>query len=171
MYRSDVALQAGGKISLTQFIISYKDLQAIAGSGAQSVNLTDADNTGSGGLPTVFLVPSATGVAVVNSTPGGGKILGVEVKEQTQFAGAFSALTISLGRTGNLTLFTAAYPLMQVPADTTLQETALFKAGGRAQFGPLVTFTPTGGNLSTATAGSVTITIAYLNVSTPTLAG
>lgn len=166
MNRSDLGLQAGGKISFTQFIISFKDLQAISGSGAQNIQLTDADNSNF-----VFTIPSAGGVAVVGSTPGGGKIVGVEVKEQQTFTGTFTALTIALGRVGNPTLFTAAFPLMQVVADTTMQETALFKAGGRAQFAPIVTFVPTGGTLASATAGSVTITIAYLNVSTPTLVG
>jgi hypothetical protein len=171
MYRSDIALQAGGKLSYTQFIISYKDLQAISGSGAQSINLTDADNTGSAGAPTIFMIPSAAGVSSVVSSPAGGKIIGVEVKEQVTFAGTFSSLTVSLGRLGSLTLFTSAFSLMQTVSDTNIQETALFKAGGRAQFTPLATFTPGSSTLSTATAGSVTITIAYLNVSTPTLVG
>lgn len=172
MYRSDVALQAGGKISQTQFIITYADLAAITGAGAQSINFTDADNTSSGGSATIFYIPNAGGVLATGSTPGGGKILGIEVKEQTTFVGtSITALTISVGRSGNNTAFTAPFALMQTVADTTLQETSLFKAGGRAQFAPTVTFTPTGGNLSAMTAGSVTVTITYLNVSTPTLAG
>jgi hypothetical protein len=167
MYRSDVALQMGGKISGTQFIISWQDLAAIVGAGAQSINFTDAGNSNQ-----IFLLPPGPGVAAVNSTPGGGKLIGIEVKETVTFAGgAISALTVSIGRLGSLTLFTAAYALMQAVADTTLQETALFKAGGRLQFPPLLTFTPTGGNLSLMTAGSLTVTLYYLNVSTPALVG
>jgi hypothetical protein len=166
MYRSDVASSFGGKICCTQFIISYLDLQAITGSGAQSINFTDADNNAQ-----IFLMPPAPGAAYVGSAAGLGKIVAIEVKEQTSFTGSFSALTISVGRSGNVTEFTTAYPLMQTVADTTLQETVLFKSGGRAQFTPLVTFTPTGSTLSTATAGSVTVTVFYWNTSTPVLAG
>jgi hypothetical protein len=167
MYRSDVASSFGGKISCTQFIITYQDLAAITGSGAQSINFTDADNNAF-----IFLLPPAPGVAYVGSAAGLGKLIGIEVKEQTTFVGTgISALTISVGRSGSNTLFTSAYPLMQTVADTTLQETSLFKAGGRTQFAPTVTFTPTGGNLSAMTAGSVTVTLLYWNTSTPVLAG
>jgi hypothetical protein len=166
MYRSDVASSFGGKICCTQFIITYQDLQAIVGSGAQSIDFTDADNSGQ-----IFLMPPAPGVAYVGSAAGLGKLIGIEVKEQTTFAGTFTGLTISVGRSGNVTEFTTAYPLMQVVADTTLQETSLFKAGGRNQFTPLVTLTPTGANCSTATAGSVTVTLWYWNASVPVLAG
>lgn len=167
MYRSDVASSFGGKICATQFIITFADLAAITGSGAQSINFTDAGNSNF-----IFQLPPAPGIPYVGSAAGLGKFIGVEVKEQTTFVGTgIWALTISVGRSGNNALFTTAYALMQTVADTTLQETSLFKAGGRNQFAPTVTFTPTGGNLSAMTAGAVTVTLFYWNTSTPALAG
>jgi hypothetical protein len=151
MYKQDIALMNGGRLRYVDFTITYKDLQATSGAGAQSINLTDADNSG---------VKWVMGQS--------SKILGVEVKHDTSFSGgSLSAMTVSLGVSGAVTRYTAAFDVFQAVADTALQETAMFKSVQRSAQQLEATFTPTGDVCSNATAGQVQIRICMLDVSTP----
>lgn len=155
MTKSDLALQFGAGLRYVHFVISYKDLQATTGSGAKSIQLADQDN------------PSLTFNITSNGVTGGGKILGVAVRPTVSFAGgSLSAMTVSLGVTGALTRFTTAYDVFQAVGDTVLQETPLFKLGQFSSTALQATFTPTSDNCSAATAGSVSIDICYLDLST-----
>jgi hypothetical protein len=154
MTKKDFALQYGNGLRLTVFNISFVDLQGISGSGAQPLTLQDQDN------PTkAFGFPQYS------------KILAITVKPTVTFAGgALSALSMSLGVTGAITRFTAAYTgLFSAVADTTLQETFGIASGQYSTIASVIaTFTPTSDVLKNATAGNVEISILWADItSTP----
>lgn len=152
MTKQDLAAQYGAGIRTVRFTITYKDLQLTSGSGAKSITIADQNN------PTNSF-----------TLPAGSKIMGVVVKQSVAFSGgSLSAMTVSLGVSGATTRFTSAYDIFAAVADTTLQETAMFKSGqGSTISALLATFTPTGDTCASCTAGSVDITITYFeNTST-----
>lgn len=158
MFKQDIATQLGGRIRFTRFVITYKDLQAlgVAATGAQAINLTDQVNPSN-----TFLIPPTNGVA------GGAKILGIAVKTSTAFGGgALTALTMSVGVTGALTRFTAAFDIFQAIGDTVLQETAMFKLGQYSPAQLVVNFIPTTDVVANATAGQLFLDICWLDNST-----
>lgn len=156
MQITDLAINHGGQVSLRKFTITYLDLQATSGAGAKALTLVETSSPGPSGSPVVFAFPKES------------IVLGVQVHHTVAFSGgSLSAMTVSLGKSGSATLFTAAQDIFQAVADTTVQETALFKLGQITALTPAATFTPTGDSCSSATAGSVDIKVAFLNVTTP----
>lgn len=98
-------------------------------------------------------------------------ILGVLIKHDTAFSGGtVSGLTVSVGSSvAGATGYAAAYEICSVAAaDTTFQMTTQFKRGTMAAETVQATFTATGGNLDTLTAGSVKIGVLYGSISSPT---
>lgn len=152
-----VALQNGGILSYIRWTITYLDLQATSGAGAKGINLVEVSTPGPSGLPANW------------SLPAGAKIIGSFVKHSVAFSGgSLSAMTVSVGKTGNATFFTAAQDIFQAVADTTVQENSMFKSGQMTALTPIVaTFTPTSDVCSNCSAGSVDIFLAVLEVSTP----
>jgi hypothetical protein len=140
MTSRNLALDFGAGLRCIEFTITYKDLTAAATSQA---------------IP-LFTLPSR------------GKIMGVNVKTNTAFAGTgWTAATVSIGKSGAATAFTSAYDLTATVSNTNIQETSLFKSTTEADVGVIATFTTTGGNVNAGTAGSVTIRIVYFVISTP----
>lgn len=134
-----LALDFGLGLKYDEFTITYKDLTAAGTSQS---------------IPLLLLKAR-------------GKILGVHIKHSTQFAASgATALTVSVGNASSATAYAAAFNLLAAVADTTLSETALFKAGQESAVQVLAVFSSTGANLNTATAGSVTIRILYIEPTT-----
>lgn len=150
MTKQDLALNYGGRVRAVRFTVGFADLQATSGSGAKAVTLADSDN------------PS-----LVFTLPNYSKVCGVSVKTTTAFAGgSLSALTVSLGISGSATRFTAAYDIFQAVADTTIQETAMWKLGQASAIagGLILTFTPTGDSCSAATAGAMFVDVFFVEM-------
>jgi hypothetical protein len=153
-----IAMNQGSALAKMQWVINYNDPDLVA-LGAVTSGQVPLRSTSIAGSP-LFQIPA------------GGKVLGVEVKASVAFTGTgpLTALTASLGKNGGTTtLFTSAFDIFQAVGDTVLQETALYKLGQRSALVPAVNFVATGGNLNVLTAGSVTITILFENVTTPSI--
>lgn len=152
MYKQDLALNYGGRVRCTRFTIGFADLQATSGAGAKSIVMADANN------PSLsFTIPAFS------------KIVGASVSPQTSFTGgSLSAMTFSLGVSGALTRFTAAFDVFAAVSDTNLQETAMWKLGQKsALVGALLgTFTPTGDSNSNCTAGALFVDIYWVEQTT-----
>jgi len=120
-------------------------------------SLTYADLTTAGTTQTIALF----------TLPANAKILGVYQKHSVAFAGgSLSSMTVSVGSAIGATQFTATFDVFQAVADTTVQETAMFKSGTAAA--QVVNSYWTGShNVNTATAGALDICVLFLNVSTP----
>ena len=141
MEKTGVGLNLGGALEYRRFTVPYTDL---------------TDTAGTSKAVTLFTIPK------------GGKILGVFAKHSVAFAGvAISAMTVSVGKSGSTTFFTSAFDIFAAVADTTVQETALFKCGQLTALAVIATFTSTGANLTVLTAGSVDIYVLFANVTTP----
>ena len=141
MQQTILASQMGAGPKFRRFTYTYADLQAISGSGAKSL--------------TMF------------TTQQDSIILGVRVKQNVAFAGgSLSAMTLLVGKSGTTNFFTSAADIFAAVADTTVQETALFKHGQKTGLAILVTFTPTGDTVAAATAGSVDVDIWYIDCTT-----
>lgn len=151
MFRTDLTTSLAGNTSYVKWTIGYQDLSAAA--TTQTINLpwnAQAVN------PQNFTIPQ------------GGKMLGVMVHHTVAFAGpSITAMTVSVGVSGTATFFTAAFDVFQAVANTTLQETAMFKSGSLVAVPVTVTFTSTGANISVLTAGSVDIYMNVLNCTSP----
>lgn len=156
MVRNDIATGFGGAIQLTKFTLDQTDLTAAA--TTQNINLLE--NPIPGGP--VSITPN-----VNFQIPQGGVILGVRIKHEVAFtATSLTAMTVSVGKSGNNTFFASAFDVFQAVADTTIQESSMFKSGQLTAVPVTVTFTSTGANLNAATmAGRVSIYICWLNVS------
>lgn len=156
MQVTDVAINYGGGLTYRKFTIPWNDPLLIA-LGAVT----------SGQIP--LKIGSDSGAANF-SLPQGAKIIGVFVKHSIAFTGTgpLTALTLSLGKNGgSTTLFTSTFDVFQAVADTTLQETAMFKAGQLTSLVPAVNFVATGGNLNVLLGGSVDVYVLFLNVTMP----
>lgn len=95
--------------------------------------------------------------------PARGKVCAVSVKHSAAFTGGgLTAMTVSLGRTGNTTFYTAANDIFIAPTDLLIQDTSLYKSGTHASEAVLARFTSTSANVSAATAGSVDIWVGTL---------
>jgi len=137
---SGIASNLGGSLEYRRFQITYSDL-------------TTADTTHTQALMTL--------------PAGGAQILGVFVKHSTAFSGgSLSSMTVSVGKSGSVTFFTSTFDIYQAVADTTVQETSLFKKGQLTALPVIATFTGSH-NVNTATAGVVDIYILYVNQTTP----
>lgn len=136
-----LASQMGAGPKFRRITITFADLALISGSGAKPVALftTQQDSI----------------------------ILGARVKQSVAFAGgSISAMTVSVGKSGSVTFFTAAHDIFAAVADTTVYETALFKHGQKTGLAIIATFTPTGDTVAACTAGSVDIDVYYIDCST-----
>lgn len=143
MQTMDLAVNLGVGPVYRKFTVDYNDVAAL---GAVT-----------SGTITLFTLPPFS------------KILGVCVKHSTQFTGA-TTLTVSLGQSGGYdpaTYFTSAANLHGAVADTTLQETRMFKMGQTTALPVIATFTATGANFSALSAGVVDISVCYLDNTTP----
>jgi hypothetical protein len=130
------------------------------GSGAQfrRFTVTHADLTASATTQNVTLF----------TLPKGSVVCGVRIKHSTAFAGGtLSAMTVSVGTSGDTTAYAGAFDVFQTVADTTFQVTDQFNAASYAAHSIVAAFTATGDNVVNATAGVVDIDIYYLNVTTP----
>lgn len=95
--------------------------------------------------------------------PARGKIVGAGVKHSTAFAGTgITAVTVSVGDSSGTTFYTAAFDIFQAVADTTFQDTSLFKSSTYVARDVLARFTCTGGNCNAMTAGEVDFRICWV---------
>jgi len=134
-------MDLGGSLEYRRFTIPYTDLNTTAGTN-KAISL--------------FTLPQA------------GKVLGVFVKHSASFTGgSISAVTVSVGKAGTVTHFTSTFDILQAAADTTVQETSLFKSGQLTSLAVIADFISTSADLDKLTAGSVDIYVLYLNVTTP----
>lgn len=163
MQITDIALGLGGNPAYRKFTITYQDLQTLAAATTGSVSLSNAFGANA---PIQPIVTTQTNTAQLLAQAA--KILGVYVHQTVQFAGAgpVTALTVSVGNSISATQFTTAFNIFAAPADTTGQETAMFKSGQLSGNVVSAFFTATGGNINGMTAGSVDIYVWYLDVST-----
>jgi hypothetical protein len=151
MQTSDLALSAGGGLTLRQWTITYVDLQGISGSGAQNLKLVLSS---SGPTPQQYVLPQAA------------TILFSRVNVTTAFAGgAISALTMSVGTSGSTTAITGANSIFATGCFDKHGLNSEFNADNPQSL--IVTLTPTSDVLANATAGSLTLTLLIVGVSTP----
>ena len=135
MQTTSIALNVGNGLEYRKFTIPYTDL------------------TGTAGL---------TQAVALFTLPAGGKVIGVYAKNSVAFAGT-TTLTVSVGKSGTATHFSAALDIKAAVADTTVQKTALFKSGQQTALAVIATFTSTVDNLTALTAGSVDIWVLFMN--------
>lgn len=139
METSYIASNLGGFLEYRKFTITYADL------------------TTAGTTQTIALF----------TLGAGSKILGVYQKHSEAFAGgSLSSMTVSVGSALSATQFTATFDVYQAVANTTVQETAMFKSG-TAVAQAVNSYWTGSHNVNTATAGSVDICVLILNVTTP----
>jgi hypothetical protein len=83
----------------------------------------------------------------------------VKVSESTQFAGTFTALTVSLGRSGssNYEMTEALVPLMVGSGDTNFWAARPNPPQLSGTYSIVASFVSTGANLSTASAGALDV--------------
>lgn len=144
---SDLALNSGGGLVLRQWTITFADLAAIAGSGAQALKLVL-----SSGLQ--YILPQAS------------TILFSRINVTTAFAGgAISALTMSVGTSGATTGIQSARSIFATGCFDVHGLNAEFNADNPQSL--QVTLTPTSDVLANCTAGSLTLTLLIASVSTP----
>lgn len=99
--------------------------------------------------------------------PAGAKITAVNIYHTTAFAGtSITAMTVSVGKSGTATHFTATLDIFAAVADSGVLETAMFKSGQKTALPVIATFTATGANLTALTAGQVVIEVYYVNPNT-----
>lgn len=139
--KKGLAAQLGNGASFTRYTVNYADLTAAA------------------------LVQTL----LLFNLSKGGKILGINIKHNTAFAGTGqTAMSVSVGSSVvGATGFASAFNIFQAVADTTMQETNEFKSGGYAAQDVNAYFTAVGGNLNVGTAGSVDIDVYCLDLDTP----
>lgn len=99
--------------------------------------------------------------------PKGSVILGVRIKHSTAFSGgAVGACTVSVGISGDLTRFAAAFDIFQAVAAATKQLSTQFKDADNAAAIVYADFNTVGANISALTAGQVDIDLLYLPMGT-----
>lgn len=148
MQLSDLATGMGGNVRVLKVSLTYADFNTLSTSSGTAKNLT---------------ISKANGVAL--SLLAGSKIIGVALNPTVAFSGgSISALTLSMARNGGTP---AELMAAQTIAATTYYEASVFKSIAHADFGLMVTVTPTSDALSALTAGAVDLYIYILGVSTP----
>lgn len=111
-----------------------------------------------------------SGTVTMFTLPQRAKIIGVNVKTTVAFLGtAWSAATVSVGKSGAATRFTSAYDAFAAVADTNLQETDMFKSVQYTAQDVIATFSLTGGNANVGTAGALFIDVLWMDPSTPSI--
>lgn len=142
--RTDVLIGLGGLLNFTRFTIGYSDL-------------VEFNAYTSGTTLALFTLPK------------GGKMLGVTIMPTVQFVGAaVSAMTCSVGSAiVGAAGFATAYDVFQAPANTALQDSAQYKSGGLAAQVVYTQVISTGAHLDVLTAGSATVDVLWLDVTTP----
>ena len=114
---------------------------------------------------TALTAAVATQSVVLFNLPANSKLIGVNVKHSTPFTGGtLTGMTVSVGKTGNATLYTEAFNIYQAAADTTFQDTTLFKSGSAAAEDVLAFFTAVGGNVNAASTGSVDVSACWVTL-------
>lgn len=156
MIRLDVGCGLGGGYALTKWTFTFQDLTAAA--TTQAINIQENP------IPGAVTITPATNFII----PQGGVILYSRIHHTVAFAGgALSSMTISIGKSGGSATFVEpAFNVFQAVADNTLQEGGLIFNAQMSSWTPNVTFTSIGANVSAATAGSVDIYLAYIDVTT-----
>ena len=90
--------------------------------------------------------------------PARGKITGLTIKHSTAFAGtSITAVTVSVGLSGNTTAYANAFNILQATGDTVMQDDGGHFSASFASHAVTARFTSVGANLSALTAGSVDI--------------
>jgi hypothetical protein len=104
---------------------------------------------------------ATTNNITVATLPAGGVVEAVKIKHSAAFTGgAISAYTVSVGITGTLNKYAAAYDVFQAPSATAMQlSTTQGTESHTATTALKIAATSTGANLSAATAGSVDVWI------------
>jgi hypothetical protein len=139
MQVEDIALNLGAGLEYRRFTVGFADLTAAA----------------------------TTQDVALFTLPAGGKILGVFQKHSVPFSGgSLTTMTCAVAKASSATFFTSTFDVFQAVADTTVQETSLFKSGQLTALAVVAHFIGSH-NVNTATAGSVDIFVLYLNVTTP----
>jgi hypothetical protein len=148
---------------MVKYTITFSDLTT-AGT-AQTLYLSADPGGNAFQTPSTTAPPNAQNFAI----PQAGVILYAKVHHTTAFSGGtIASMTVSVGKLGGSNTFvTPAFNVFQAAGDTTLQETFAIPSGQISPWGITVTFTSTVGNVNAATAGSVDIYLAYINVTSP----
>lgn len=111
-------------------------------------------------------IAAATTTAAVSlpALPAGATIVGVKIAVLVKPAAtSLSGLTVSVGDSTSATLYASAYETFVTVSNTTVSTTGTaFKISGKTAVTPLVTFTPTGANLSALTAGQWQVSVTYV---------
>lgn len=152
MYRTDIASAMGANVAYCKFTIGFQDLTVFAAASQAIPLVANALSN----IPALFNIPQ------------GGAMLGVGIHHTVPFAGTgITAMTVSLGAAGNVSLYANPFNIFQPAANTTFQNTQQFAMSIGAATTVLANFIATGANLALLTAGSVDIYIYWINVSTP----
>jgi hypothetical protein len=142
-----VPLNFGGQVKCTEYLIDYLTLGSIIGAATSgNINLW-----------------------TTNRYSG---ILRILVKHNVQFAGVAGTFKVSVGSAATATLLTAATSdlVATAVADTTYQLTLNPDLGTVAQLQVVCNAVSSSGNVNTLTAGSVSIYVFELNITTPNTA-
>jgi len=100
---------------------------------------------------------------VLFNLPARGKLVGINVKTSTAFAGAgITAVTVSIGDSSSPTFYTSNYDVLAAVSDTNFQDTQMFKSSTMAARDVLMRFNCTGANCNAMTAGGVDARICWV---------
>jgi hypothetical protein len=148
---------------------SGSDWQAVGGGGASpqasifsgGARVQRQVECTSGTVPSTALTATALSQEITIQTGISGNVRWdqVLISESTQFAGSFSALSVSMGRPGttnNTEMTGAALPLKVGGGDANYWSARPIPPQLTGTYALVLNFTATGANLNTATAGSLT---------------
>jgi hypothetical protein len=165
---SAVGTCAGGGTSLATCRWSGSDWQAVGGGAGDTQPSIFSGGTrvqrqvecASGTVPYSALTAAAISQEITIQTGIAGNVRWdqVLISESTQFAGAFSALTVSMGRPGvnnNIEMSGAALPLKAGSGDANYWSARPIPPQLTGTYAIVLNFTATGAFVNTASAGSL----------------
>jgi hypothetical protein len=161
LQRTDIATGLGDGVQFVKYTITFADLT--------TAGLTQTISLPVNPTSTPFIPPATSAPPNVSNfvIPQAGVVLYSKVQHTIPFAGGtIASMTCSVGKLGGSNTFVngTAFNVFGAAADTTLQEAQAISSGQNTAWGVTVTFVSTVGNVNAATAGSVNIYIAYLDV-------
>jgi len=159
--RTDLASGLGDGIQIVKYTLTFADLTTAGLSQTISLPVNPTS--------TPFIAPATSAPPNYANfvIPQAGVVLYSKVQHTIPFAGGtIASMTCSVGKLGGTNTFVngAAFNVFGAAADTTCQEAFGVASGQNTSWGVTVTFVSTVGNVNAATAGSVNIYIAYLDV-------